>query len=163
MVITVVILFASIGLIVGMLVYNSKAAKRKQQLAIKKALIDTAQEHQLEWSHKEVDGRRAIAWSVPKQLLFFMDVSHPEEYMQLVPMDRVKKYGLAQDYFAGNGEKSGTSTQNISNIYLNMTLNDNTSVSLPMYNEQTDGVFEKIRLAEKARHLMENISKTFSK
>lgn len=160
MVITITILFSSIALIVGVLVYSAKTNKRKQQQAIDTALADAAQEYKLEWwSHKEVDGRRAIAWSIPKKLLFFMDASHPEQYAQIVPMDRVRKYGIEQDYFSGSTSKS---SQNISKIYLNMTLNDNTTVSLPMYSEQIDGVFEKIRLAERTRHLMEKIAKTFT-
>jgi hypothetical protein len=88
-----------------------------------------------------------------------MDFSVANGYKQLIHMGEVETCQVVNHYASGADKKARIAETNISMIELQLVFTDKRSVALLMYNELTDGVFEKIRLSEKARNLKTLIAK----
>lgn len=153
------ILFGSIAIIIYVLIYTAKSESRKQRRAFGQAIADAAKENFLEWTQVDIDRHRAIAWCAARRILLFMDFSVANGYKQLIQMDEVETCQVVNHYTPGVGKKTRTVETDISMIELQLVFADKRSVALLMYNELTDGVFEKIRLSEKARNLKTLIAK----
>jgi hypothetical protein len=155
---TILILFGSIALIIFILIYTAKAEGRKRRRAFEQGVHEAAAQHLLKWTYVDIDRHRAMAWSADKRILFFMDFAEANGNKQLMEMDHVKTCEIINHYSPGSNKKGNTTETNISIIELQLVYENKDPVSLQMYNELTDGVFEKIRLAEKVRNLRSMIT-----
>lgn len=156
---TIWILFGSIALIIYILIYTAKSGSRKRRRAFELVVAETAKQNSMEWTQTDIDRHRAIAWCSPKRILFFMDFSDANGYKQLIQMDHVETCQVVNHYSPGTDKKKHIADTNISMIELQLIFQDKRSVTLLMYSEFTDGVFEKKRLSEKARNLKTLITK----
>ena len=156
---TIWILFGVIALIIYIVIYTAKAESRKQRRALEQGVNEVAKQHSLEWTQVDIDRHRAIAWSAGKRILFFMDFTEANGKKQLIQMDRVEVCEVVNHYSPGSNKKQRIAETNIHMVELQLVFTDKSSVALLMYNELTDGVFEKIRLSEKARNLKTLITK----
>lgn len=156
---TIWILFGVIALIIYIVIYTAKAESRKQRRALEQGVQEAAEQHNLEWTQVDIDLHRAIAWNAGKGILFFMDFTEANGKKQLIQMDRVEVCEVVNHYSQGSNKKLRIAETNIHMIELQLVFADKSSVALLMYNELTDGVFEKIRLSEKTRNLKALITK----
>jgi hypothetical protein len=156
---TIWILFGSIALIIYILIYTAKSASRKRRRAFEQIVAETAKQNFLEWTQTDIDRHRAIAWCAAKRILFFMDFSDANGYKQLIQMDEVETCQVVNHYSPGADKKKRIADTNISMVELQLVLRDKRFITLLMYSELTDGVFEKKRLSEKARNLKTLITK----
>jgi hypothetical protein len=157
--ITIWVLFGSIALIIYILIYTAKAEGRRQRRAFEQGVNEVAVQHLLKWTQIDIDRHRAIAWNADKRILFFMDFTEAGEYKQLIEMDSVEVCEIVNHHSPGTNKKLHTTETNVCMIELQLVFKNKRSVTLLMYNELTDGIFEKIRLSEKARNLMALITK----
>lgn len=157
--IAVWILFGIIAIIIYLIIYFAKKEGRKQRRTLKQALAETAIQNSLEWTYTDIGRQRAIAWCAPKGILFFMDFAVTHGNRQLIRMAEVETYQIVNHYAMDADKKALVATTNIIRIELQFVFEDKRSVALVIYNEHTDGVFEKISLSEKARNLKALIAK----
>lgn len=153
MIITLLILLGSIALIIWAIVYKANAGLRKQRNILQQRIVTEAREHQLEWTLTDIEPRRAFAWSANKGIFFFMDFSDTGQERTHV----IYKNGIEDCQLIEHGATSKISKAQpekaVSKIEVKIIFSDKTSLILLLYNELVDGIFEKMKLAEKARQI----------
>lgn len=153
MVTTLLILLGSIALIIWIIVYKANASLRKQRAILQQRIATEAKQNQLEWSLIDIEPRRAFAWSADKEVFFFMDFSDiGQEQTHIIHKNEIEDCQLIE-HGASSKISKAYPEKSVSKIEVKIILNDKAPVILGIYNELVDGVFEKMKLAEKARQI----------
>lgn len=148
----IVILFGSIAAIVFALIYKAKSDTKKQLQRLENKVAEIASENKTSWSNQYVNKHRAFAWSTDKKMLFFMDFHNDQERTHLIDMTQVSHCNLIERSVGGFRNKVESGDVNITSVDIEICFPNKECIALPMYTEIDDGLFERIRLTNKANH-----------
>lgn len=150
---TVLVLLGGIALVVAALVFSVKRKKKEQKQALAQAVNEQANVLQLSWTNIDIDHHRATAWSHPRRVLFYIDLSNKQPVTQVINTALMKDCKIVKEYNESASIKTVLIETNITKLSLQFTFITQPPVSICLYDEFKDGIYEKIRLAEKARNL----------
>jgi hypothetical protein len=153
----VVILLTGIAFIVFALTYKAKSDARKRRRKFEDKAAEVAGQNQLTWTSIDISTHRAFAWSTDKSMLFFMDLPNEKPRVELIDMGTALHCNLVERTVSNGGGRGSGAHRQISKVELEIGLAGKSNIYLPMYCEMQDGVLERIRLTNKARHWKELI------
>ena len=153
MIATVMVLLGGIALVIAALVFSVKRKKKEQKQALAQAVGEQATLLQLSWTNIDIDHHRATAWSHPRRVLFYVDLSDKQPISQVINTALMKDCRIVNQYSESASIKSVLIESNITKVDLQFTFITQPPVSICLYDEHKDGIYEKIRLSEKARNL----------
>jgi|GEM_PF-1819956 len=152
----IILLMSAIALIAFAFIYKSKTDRKKKRNRIKNKISEASLEHNLEWSHVDIGLYRGIAWSAEKRKLFSVDMAREKETTQWIDMDNILACNLVESGHSGIARK----TIHTTSVELQFTPRDKGAViAIPFYQEEIDGIYEKILLTQKAQHWKSILSK----
>ena len=142
MTVIITILLLSIGIIIGSLVYYSKAKSNQK----KKLLIDeiqkTAEIKFWEWDKKYLSTQRAFAWHKSSKTLLAMHFEEEKLIKTVIDFKDFKHCCIKEMKLHENESKNKNETY-VSAIFLEFIDETNNHLLIEFYSETRDGIFEK--------------------